>query len=556
MNDLQIWGLIIIAIIMFISFVSATGHFIASHYLRAMFCAPQEIPTNEIISEIEAPSVFENIEPEMHKATLERIRLHEALYLTLWKKPLSIPVDFYGDTKMLCLPLLPAKRAVITEIDNRKTPAVSSLKKEVPDVRATIETQVDASCLTHEELLTQSFSENQNDEPYIDMDYLTDGEVINTTTSESNNTSISTKGSEKMDQRPFSEFREDVAKEAHRCWLDIFSTYIGTNEAETWGRKRNTTCPECGRNQKYYMVNSDTGATHCASSDCNTHCHDGFSTIALFTAEKYGKIVRKIAEDFGLVTKTGTKLKEKKAFKESPPQRTTMTKGELNYFKMITNKSKKLTKRSLPYKYLLSRGIPTSIIDKSIHQLFGMESLAYVDEEGNKGRYPALLTPISKDGELIGYHRIYLTSDGKKLQFDEAKKPTGNFPGAYSGAVIKLGGSVMKDGIYRIAEGVETSLAVTALYGKPCWPTMTAVGIQTFILPSDCKKLIIYADLDLSKTGEIVSNKLVARLQVENPEVTVEIEFPPQELWDLKSSPKGIDFLDVLTLTQKNTETV
>lgn len=483
--------------------------------------------------------------PVQRKVTLDRIKAHEQLYARLWKTKIDLSSDDdINASEILCLP---APKMIVENNSSSKVSKddIDLTKYMKPQSSDNADISFDEM---HDLLLAQSL-EQSNEPPIFDTEILPEDTVINTTVSKDDKQQ---KEGRVQKEKSFSEFREEVAKETHQRWLDIFASYIGSEESSTWSRKRNTTCPECGRDKKFFLVDSDSGATHCATSSCDFHARDGFATIAAHTGEKYGKVVRKIAEDLGLVNATGTKLSQKKEFKKAPPARTTMTKSEERYFKMIMLKSKKLTKKSLSRKYLISRGIPSSVIDNT-YQLAEMDSLSYIDEDGNKGRYPCLVSPISKDNELIGFHRIYLTSEGKKLGFEETKKPTGNFPGAYSGARIQLGGAQMDDGVYRIAEGVETALAVTAMFGKPCWSTMTAVGIQTFIPPEGCKKVIIYSDLDLSKTGEIVAAKLAERLQTLN--IQIESKMPPAEFWNKQINPKGIDWLDVYNIKQKKKET-
>lgn len=518
---------------MFFGAIAISGHSIADVPMLGNDFVPDNI--------VEESTLIDKDGDDLHPASLRRIEIHNRIYSSLWpddKQKEKKPFDF----NVLRLPAPVARKKVITEIDERENKATFLMDYFLSENHPRQVSQV----VEH-----HSFSSDIpsfDDQPMLDepmpIDNYISAEVLSDVNIKKASVKKKSKGKKLFDT--FQDFRDATFKECEGRWLDIFATYIGNDESSVWSRKRNTTCPECGRTRKFYLIDPRSGATHCAHLACNFHCSDGFSTISAHTGDRYGRVVRKLGEDVGTVELKGKTKLNKKQFVKSPPKSTEMTHSQRNFLNHILMKSVKLTPSSIVFKYLLGRGIPASVIANT-HQLLQMDKLKYIDDDGNKGLYPALVVPVSKDLDIIGFHRIYLDNEGNKLPFKEAKKPTGSYDDAYVGAVVKLG-KPPRDGHYSIAEGVETALAVTALYDKSCWSTMFASGIQNFVPPADCKTLTIYADLDNSKAGEIVSKSLTQRLVLERPDIKVYTVFPNKDLWNKNENPKGIDFLNVLIL--------
>lgn len=91
-------------------------------------------------------------------------------------------------------------------------------------------------------------------------------------------------------------------------------------------------------------------------------------------------------------------------------------------------------------------------------------------------------TTLDEDGRK----KTYSAQAGSRMLLPHARCPQG-------GAVplAPLAGEVMG-----IAEGVETALSATMLFGVPTWATLGAVHLPGFIPPPTIKKLIIFADQD------------------------------------------------------------
>ena len=84
--------------------------------------------------------------------------------------------------------------------------------------------------------------------------------------------------------------------------------------------------------------------------------------------------------------------------------------------------------------------------------------------------HPAMIAMVTgPDGAPSTLHRTYLTADGRKASVDAPRRM---MPGTIAkGAAIRL--ATPRDAL-GIAEGIETALSASALFGVPCWAAVNA----------------------------------------------------------------------------------
>jgi putative DNA primase/helicase len=135
------------------------------------------------------------------------------------------------------------------------------------------------------------------------------------------------------------------------------------------------------------------------------------------------------------------------------------------------------------------------------------------------GVFPAMLARIvSPTGELAGFHRTYLTTEGHKAPVQEPRKMLSAFQGATKGAAIRLypAGTVLG-----VAEGIETALACHVATDLPVWSTISAGGLASLVVPDAVQELVIFADNDKSETGEKAARTLARRMLAEDCKVKI-----------------------------------
>lgn len=173
-------------------------------------------------------------------------------------------------------------------------------------------------------------------------------------------------------------------------------------------------------------------------------------------------------------------------------------------------------------------------------------SLPYHDEEGNKvGDFPALVAAIRDvDGEIVTLHRIYLSDSGSKARLpgNSATKKMMPVPQGLevTGCAVQLSGPAV-GGVIGIAEGIETALSVQRATGMPTWAAVSAVLLERFEVPEGVHTVVIWADKDVSKTGECSAEVLRARLEAEGIRAHVLLPRMP-----IPGAAKSVDWNDVL----------
>jgi putative DNA primase/helicase len=149
-------------------------------------------------------------------------------------------------------------------------------------------------------------------------------------------------------------------------------------------------------------------------------------------------------------------------------------------------------------------------------------------------RLPAMLAPVvNVTGEQIGTHLTYLRGDGSG-KAELTKEYQRESRGLIHGGAIRLF-PFDPDVELVLAEGVETSLAASELFGLPCWSAVYAGGLCSLVLPLEVRHVMIAADNDASGVGQ--RNALAAYDRWRAEGRSVRIVAPPVV---------GDDFNDVL----------
>jgi putative DNA primase/helicase len=185
--------------------------------------------------------------------------------------------------------------------------------------------------------------------------------------------------------------------------------------------------------------------------------------------------------------------------------------------------------------YLQNRGLDIGVAPS---QLRYHARVKFTPNGGGAANYhPAMLAQVvSPDASRRTVHITYLTEDGQKANVSPCRKMA---PGAIpEGGAVRLAASAETMGI---AEGIETALSASQLFGVPVWAATSAPIMLKWQPPKTVKHVLIFGDTDDSFTGQLAAYGLASHLLAKG--FGVEVRLPDRA----HGGAKGADWNDVLS---------
>lgn len=141
--------------------------------------------------------------------------------------------------------------------------------------------------------------------------------------------------------------------------------------------------------------------------------------------------------------------------------------------------------------------------------------------------HPAMLAKVTDaTGCPVMIHRTFLTSVGIKAPVDKVRMfCAGKVP---PGSAIRLAPAATTMGV---AEGIETALAATKLFGIPTWAALSDIGVEKFEPPREAARLVIFGDNDRNGAGQKAAFALASRMAA-HMDVEVKIPDVPGADWN------------------------
>lgn len=133
---------------------------------------------------------------------------------------------------------------------------------------------------------------------------------------------------------------------------------------------------------------------------------------------------------------------------------------------------------------------------------------------------PALIAAVREDQGLVAVHRSFLDSTRPRL----AALPSPKCGlGRFGEGAVRLGGVAARLGL---AEGIETALSVSVLFGLPCWAALGTERFRLIALPPEVEELALFLDNDAGgRRAERLARETFSHLQVE-------AHYPRRQGWD------------------------
>lgn len=137
-----------------------------------------------------------------------------------------------------------------------------------------------------------------------------------------------------------------------------------------------------------------------------------------------------------------------------------------------------------------------------------------------KQKFPAMLAKVVAGSEAVNVHITYLTPDGQKAATAKPKRVmAGKLP---EGSAIRLAPVAPVMGI---AEGVETALSASILFGIPVWACVSGAGLAKWSPPAGVKEVVVFGDSDSSYAGHANAYAAAHRLAAIHHKI-VRVEIP------------------------------
>ncbi|UDL87986.1 toprim domain-containing protein [Mesorhizobium sp. PAMC28654] len=281
---------------------------------------------------------------------------------------------------------------------------------------------------------------------------------------------------------------EKIRDRARGRWHGILSA-LGVPTAALTGKHCPCPQPGCGGKDRFRFDDKGGNGTFFCSG-CGAG--DGVQFVMRMKGLDFKEAAAEIEGVIGAAP-VATKKKE-----TSPEER------EATLARLWDNASK-ITRGDPVDRYLRGRGLGLDFYPLTLRFA---SSIAYRDEDGRRERHPAMLAAlIDINGTAVNVHRTYLTTDGRKADVDEVRKMMpGGIP---AGAAIRLAPHGHKLGI---AEGIETALAASALFGVPCWSAVNSTGLEKWLAPAGVTEIVVYGDNDPKFGGQAAAYALAHRL--------------------------------------------
>lgn len=289
--------------------------------------------------------------------------------------------------------------------------------------------------------------------------------------------------------------RTPIAERAEGRWSGLLPQ-LGISPSHLSGK--HGPCPMCGGRDRFRYDDKDgKGSWICAQCGAG----DGIKLLMLKNGWDFRETVRRVEQLVGSVVPV----------KAKPEQTDEEKRAAMNE---LWRSAKLVKPDDVVDLYLKARGVGWS---------------AYPDCLRTSGRcryqddvvsfHPAMVAMVhGPDGKPATLHRTFLTADGRKAPVAAPRRlMPGNLP---KGSAVRLSAPAPLLGV---AEGIETAMAATKLFGVPCWAAINSTMMEGWQPPEGTQEVIVFGDNDVKFGGHASAYALAHRLAVRDLKVRVEI---------------------------------
>jgi putative DNA primase/helicase len=250
-------------------------------------------------------------------------------------------------------------------------------------------------------------------------------------------------------------------------------------------------CPICEGTDRFRWDNKEGKGTwicsHCGSGD-------GMELAKQFTGDPFLSVAKRIDELVGNI-------------KPDPHgyQNNEMPEGKIRtMLREVYSMTTPATKGDYTDRYLAGRKLWNATYPKSLRT--GREL-----KDGEGGIRPAMVAiVVDADGNKVTMHRTFLKPDG--LGKAEMATPRKLMPGKLpEGSCIRMSDGDVPAHL-GIAEGIETAMSASSIFGIPVWAVLNAVMMEKWIAPAGVTEVTVFGDNDENFRGQAAAYTLAHRL--------------------------------------------
>lgn len=273
-------------------------------------------------------------------------------------------------------------------------------------------------------------------------------------------------------------------------------------------KDRHGPCPLCGGRDRFRWDDKEGSGSYICSQ-CGAG--DGTKLAVEYTGKTVGEVWRSIDAMVGNLKAEAPK-----------PQMSDQSRRE--QLRDTYRATVPVEPGDLVHRYLETRGVEELIYPDALR-------FAAKLRDGEGGVRPAMVAMIhGPDGKPVSMHRTFLKPDGSGKA--EMASPRKLMPGELpEGSCVRLCDYV-PGGCLGVAEGIETAMSASAIYGIPVWATISSAIMKKWTPPEGCTEVAVFGDNDPKFGGQAAAWHLAHRLSVKGFEVAVKIPERVGEDWN------------------------
>lgn len=291
--------------------------------------------------------------------------------------------------------------------------------------------------------------------------------------------------------------RSDVSERAVGRWHGILSALGVRSE---FLRSKQGPCPKCGGKDRFRWDNKDGRGTFYCN---NCGAGDGFALLMNVKGWDFKEAIREVESVVG-----SAKVQPIRPVKTDDECRRLMRER--------WSDCDKITIGDPVARYLRKRGMDLAESEYPKSLRFSVNQTAMV----------ALMQDPSGKATMV--HSTFLTKDGDKaLRMPPRLMMEGTIAKGSAVRLCEYGDTL------GIAEGIETALSASKLFGIPCWAALNEVLMQQWEWPQ-VKRIVVFGDNDKNYVGQSAAYALARKISLAPAASIVDVMIPetPGEDWN------------------------